>query len=231
MNKKWRQLRNEIEPKFEQQGNTIVLSGDVVDNDWGFEEFDITPDRVQKALDNIDGDVIIRLNSGGGDVFAGIEIYNAFKAHHSKVTVEVTGLAASAASLIAMGADEIVMCKGSMMMVHEAWTLAYGNKSDLMKTVELMDKIDASIVDIYDERVDLGKDFISEMLQDETWMTASEAVANGFADKVQENVKTQATGLDEYKNTIAKLQEEIEMLKNKKQKQNAAQKLFNKEIV
>ena len=187
--KKWKKLRAQIKPEFKaevsEDKTVIVLSGDVVSNDYYWYESDITPSKIQKALNDSNGDVVIKLNSGGGDAFAGVEIYNSLKDYQGKVTVEVTGLAASAASIIAMGADEIVMCTGSMMMVHEAWTWAVGNKSELMKVVSMMDKLDSSLVDIYAERIGVDKEFIKDLLQDETWMTAEEAVANGFADKVK----------------------------------------------
>lgn len=179
------QIKPEFKAEVKEDKTEIVLSGAVVSNDYDWYDSDITPSKIQQALNESKGDVVIKLNSGGGDAFAGVEIYNSLKDYHGKVTVEVTGLAASAASIIAMGADEIIMCTGSMMMVHEAWTWAVGNKTELTKVVNMMDKLDSSLVDIYAERIGVDKEFIKDLLQDETWMTAEEAVANGFADKVK----------------------------------------------
>lgn len=119
--------------KNEVQDDKVILTlgGPVAESSF-FEET-INSEDIANALDDVNKDVVIRLNSPGGDVFQGIEIYNYLKNHSSNITVEVTALAASAASIIAMAADSIVMEKGASIMVHEAETLAIGNKADIKK--------------------------------------------------------------------------------------------------
>lgn len=240
MDKKWKELRSKIKPQFKAEvmddRTVLILSGDVVSNEYSWYEDDISPKRIQAVLDGSPGELVIRLNSGGGDAFAGVEIYNMLKDYPNKVTVEVTGLAASAASIVAMGADEIIMCTGSMMMIHEAWTIAVGSKSDLQKKVDMMDKLDASLVSIYAERLGLDKDFVSELLKAETWMTAEEAVKDGFADSVKTKPVTQATVEIEISDEIKAMLEDIKMMKadfeglKDKPKGNNLQRLFNKGV-
>lgn len=240
MDKKWKELRAKIKPQFKAEvtegKTTLVLSGDVVSNEYAWCDDDIYPSRIQEVLDDSSGEVVIKLNSGGGDAFAGVEIYNMLKGYEDKVTVEVTGLAASAASIIAMGADEIVMCTGSMMMIHEAWTIAIGSKTELLKTIEMMDKLDDSLASIYAERLDLDKSFVSELLKAETWMTAEEAVKDGFADSVKTKAVTQATVEIEISDEIKAMLEDFKMMKvdfeglKDKPKGNNLQRLFNKGV-
>lgn len=241
MDKKWKELRAKIKPQFKAEviegKTTLVLSGDVVSNEYAWCDDDIYPSRIQEVLDASSGEVVIKLNSGGGDAFAGVEIYNMLKGYEDKVTVEVTGLAASAASIIAMGADEIVMCTGSMMMIHEAWTIAIGSKTELLKTIEMMDKLDDSLASIYAERLDLDKSFVSDLLKAETWMTAEEAVKDGFADKVKIKPKAQAMVEIEISDDVRAILEDLkamkaqfEGLKEEKPKGNNLQRLFNKGV-
>ncbi|MGF3073220.1 head maturation protease, ClpP-related [Facklamia sp. P13069] len=190
--KRWEKMRAQIKPEFKaevsEDKTVLYLSGDVVSNEYGWHEDDITPKKVNKALNESKGEVLIKLNSGGGDCFAGVEIYNLLKDYPGKVIVEITGLSASAASILSMGADEIIMRTGSMMMVHRASTIVWGNKNALLKAADMMDKVDSSIVDIYAERIGLEKQFITDLLDEETWMTAEEAVKDGFADRTKEIV-------------------------------------------
>ncbi|MCW6662935.1 Clp protease ClpP [Aerococcaceae bacterium NML160702] len=181
--------RNVIpEIKNEVSGNTktVTLSGSVGKNSWLSEKKNINIDTVKEEIDGFDGDIVIRLNSPGGDVFSGIEIYNYLKDLKNHVTVEVTALAASAASIIAMGADEIVMCTGSNMMIHEASTFAWGNKSEIQKTLNALEAIDDSLLDIYAQRTGKSTEIIVEWLAEEKWFTADEAVSEGFADRKKE---------------------------------------------
>src|SRR5699024_5916542 len=120
----------------------------------------------------------------GGDAFEGIEIYNYLKSLKNKVVVEVTSIAASAASIIAMGADEIRMSNGSQLMIHEASTFAVGTKSEMQKTLNALKSMDNSIVDIYHERTGLDKTEILQLMEEETWFTSEEAVKYKFADNV-----------------------------------------------
>jgi len=162
----------------------MVLSGYIGRSSWWYEA--ISADSVRNALKDVQASTIrIKLNSGGGDADQGIEIYNYLKDLDKHVIVEVTSLAASAASIVAMGADEIVMRTGSRMMIHEASTVAWGNKHDIQKTLNALEAYDESIISIYRQRTGKSREEIKKLLEAETWFTAEQAVKEGFADRVE----------------------------------------------
>lgn len=161
----------------------------------------INEERVQEMIGDCTQDIVIRLNSPGGDVFDGIALYNYLKDLPNHITVEVTALAASAASIIAMAGDEVVMLTGSQMMLHEAWTFCAGNKSYLEKVISQLESVDESLIAIYQEKTGHSDDIIRRWLEGETWFTAQEAVREGLADRTREQV----TGDD---NTLINLAKE-----------------------
>ena len=169
----------------------ITLSGSVRKK-WYEDDQCIDEASVHEALNQATTPVIIRLNSPGGDVFEGIAIYNLLKDSERDITVEVTGVAASAASIIAMGANRLVMCKGSSLMIHEASTWAIGNKADIQKTLNALETIDSSIISIYVEKTGLDDATLNDYLVNETWFTADEAVEVGFADEVKKVIEQTA---------------------------------------
>ncbi|HJV96245.1 MAG TPA: head maturation protease, ClpP-related, partial [Albitalea sp.] len=146
-------------------------------------------DAVAKDAD----EVLVAVNSGGGDVFDGFAIYNALRRYSGKVTARVDGIAASAASLVVMAGDTIVMPENAMMMIHNAWTIAAGDAAQMRKTAELLDKTRDGIVAAYRHKSGLSDDEIVGMMDSETWMTASEAKDLGFADHIEAPVKLQAS--------------------------------------
>ncbi|WP_043982277.1 head maturation protease, ClpP-related [Priestia megaterium] len=177
-----------ISHKFVNQTNgeehEMVIAGAIGQSGWFFTA--TSAEDVRNALQDVTASTIrIKLNSGGGDADHGIEIYNYLKDLDKHVIVEVTSLAASAASVIAMGADEVIMRTGSRMMIHEAATFAYGTKQDIKKTLNALETYDESIVSIYQEKTGKTRDEIAELVENETWMTAEEAVEKGFADKLE----------------------------------------------
>lgn len=152
-----------------------------------------------KALGRVEH-ITLRLNSPGGDVFDGLAIYNILKQHRARVTVQVDGLAASIASLIAMAGDEIRMAANSFMMIHKAWGMAIGNADDMQAMADTLGKVDGSLLDTYARRTSLATEELEAMLAAETWMTAAEAVEKGFADQVTEELKLAAHfDLDKFK--------------------------------
>lgn len=163
----------------------LLLYGDISDSSWFGDE--VTPKQFKADLDAL-GDVAeldIYINSGGGDVFAGFAIYNMLKRHAAKKTVYVDGLAASIASVIAMAGDKIIMPENAMLMIHNAWTIAMGNKAKLRKIADEMDKIDGSLAGIYTARTGKPEADIVALLDAETWFTAQEAVDAGLADEIE----------------------------------------------
>lgn len=197
---------------------TLTLSG-TVRKKWYEDDECIDAKSIQSVLENVEGDVVIKLNSPGGDVFEGIAIYNYIKSLSNHVTVEVTGLAASAASVIAMGADNILMNTGTSMMIHEASTWAIGNKHDVKKTLNALETIDDSLVSIYVERTGNSVEQINEWLTEEKWFTAEEAVNEGFANatcgvKCADNfIELKILDIQEVKDVLNNLKNEVAALK------------------
>jgi ATP-dependent protease ClpP protease subunit len=167
--------------------NTISMF-DVIGEDF-WTGGGVTAKRIAAALRVIGNhEVVVRINSPGGDMFEGIAIYNLLRAHPAKVTVEVLGWAASAASIIAMAGDEIRMGLGTFMMVHNAWGMVVGNRHDMRDAAELFDGFDSAIADIYEARTGMSRADIDKLMDAETFMGPSEAVKNGFADVVDDAI-------------------------------------------
>jgi len=127
----------------------------------------------------------VRVNSPGGDVFDGIAIYNALRKHDGTVNVVVDGLAASAASLIAMSGEMITMSQGAMMMIHDAWAMTLGNADDHSAMADTLNKVSGELAGIYSERTGISSRGVRRLMLAETWLTAQEAKAQGFADVVE----------------------------------------------
>lgn len=164
--------------------DNVISILDVIGEDW-WSGNGVTAKRVSGALRSIGAkDVVVRINSPGGDMFEGIAIYNLLRGHQAKVTVEVIGWAASAGSIIAMAGDEIRMGLGAFMMVHNAWGAVVGNRHDMRDAADLFDSFDSALADIYEARTGAKRATIVDLLDAETFMSASEAVDQGFADVV-----------------------------------------------
>lgn len=167
--------------------NTITIF-DVIGEDWWTGE-GFTAKRAAGALRSIGRNpVTVNINSPGGDMFEGLAIYNLLREHPAKVTVKVMGLAASAASVIAMAGDEVLMGTGSVMMIHNAWGIVIGNRHDFADASSVFETFDQSMASIYAARTGIGESDILAMLDgpnrqsDGTWLTAAEAIDKGFAD-------------------------------------------------
>jgi ATP-dependent protease ClpP protease subunit len=165
----------------------LVLHG-MVGEDW-------ISDSCFRGRDVIDAlaeighskDVTVRLNSGGGDAFEGVAIYNALRAHGGKVHIMVEGVAASAASIIAQAGNPTVMCRGSTMMVHEPWGFAAGSEDDIARMATALGTIANAMVEIYAAKANRPPAQIRKEMKAETWMMADEAVAAGYADSAQKD--------------------------------------------
>lgn len=151
----------------------------------------VTASDFIRDLDSVKSNKIsLRLNSPGGDVFDGIAIMNALKNHKAEVTVHIDGLAASIASVIAMAGDHVVMAKNATLMIHDAWTMGIGNSQDLRKTADLLDKTSDNIASIYADRSGSDVEAWRNMMREETWFSAEEAVEAGLADEVAGSAST-----------------------------------------
>jgi ATP-dependent protease ClpP protease subunit len=146
---------------------------------------EITAEQFVEELDEITAsEIVVSINSLGGDVFDGIAIYNALRQHDSHVTTKVDGIAASIASVIAQAGDHRIMLTAAQMMIHEAWGLAIGNSTEMRELADLLERQDNVIAGIYAARSDEEKDHFRSLMSDETWFTEEEAVENGLADEV-----------------------------------------------
>lgn len=155
---------------------------------WGVQAKDFVADlgKVESKVLNVE------INSPGGDVFAALSIYNALRASGKEIVTKAMGVAASAASLVFMAGDKRVMPKNTQLMIHNPWSFAMGNADELRETADTLDKIGASIKATYAARSGLDDAKLSEMLAKDTWISADEAVAYGFATEVVEDIKAQA---------------------------------------
>lgn len=159
---------------------------DVIDPYWG-----VGASEFNKALASLNGKkVTLRVNSPGGDVFDGRAMAAAI-AQHGNVHAVIEGLAASAATYVTAACASVTIAAGSFYMIHEAWTMAYGNKGDLIQTAGLLGKIDDSIVADYAKKTGKSNDEIIAWMLAETWFTAEEAVENGFVDSISEVAKVE----------------------------------------
>lgn len=187
----------------------------------------ITAKQFAKDLQAISAPTVhLRFNSPGGDVFEGRAIVTAIQQFKGKVVAHIDGLAASAASFIAMHADEIEMTEGAFLMIHNGWTIAIGDRHTFLDTASLLEQVDASIVEDY--RAKTGRDAveIAELMDAETWINAQDAVAMGFADRVAVSAKdakaqARAWNLSAYDNTPAEIGEAAPIAANDSDGQEA----------
>ncbi len=159
---------------------------DVIGSDFFGEGF--TAKRMSAALRSIgeDKDVVVNINSPGGDVFEAATIYNLLAQHKGNVTVNILGLAASAASVIAMAGDIIKISQIGFLMIHNAWSIVMGNKEDLRDAADILEKFDESILTAYSSRAKADEGKIKKMMDNETWIGAEDAVEYGLADEMIE---------------------------------------------
>ncbi len=141
----------------------------------------------------------VRINSMGGEVFEGLAIYRHLAEHAARKVVHVDGIAASIASIIAMAGNEIRVAEAGRMMIHDAAGMAWGTAEAMRETADRLDSITGSLTDIYVARTGAKREQVREWMQAETWFTASDAVANGFATTVAENIRVAACGFDPLK--------------------------------
>ena len=145
-----------------------------------------------KALGDI-REINVRINSGGGNVFDGIAIYNSLKNHKATVNIHIDGLAASIASIVAMAGDTISMAKNGFIMIHDPWIMTAGTAEDLRKTADTIDGVREQLLDTYIRRTGGDREQISDMMSAETWMNSDEAMKNGFVDNVTEDLALAAS--------------------------------------
>ncbi len=173
----WNWVRNEND-----ESRTLFLNGEISDETWYGDE--VTPKMFKEELQDGEGDITIWINSPGGDVFAAAQIYNMLMDYKGNVTVKIDGLAASAASVIAMAGTEVQMSPVAMMMIHNPATIAIGDSSEMKKAIDMLDEVKESIMNAYEIKTGLSRSRISHLMDAESWFNAKKAVELGFADKL-----------------------------------------------
>lgn len=167
----------------------------------------VTPDKLAAFLEKSAGkDVVVNINSPGGDFFDGLAMHTMLSEYDGGVTVKVVGLAASAASMIAMAGDEIFIAESGLIMIHNAWSCTCGNKNDFRESADILDRFDESMSKLYIKKTGMKAAEILSMMDDETWMDGADAVAKGFATKIlgsKEVVEDETKS--EYNATLRKL--------------------------
>ncbi|MDP2505391.1 head maturation protease, ClpP-related [Oceanobacter sp. 3_MG-2023] len=186
---------------------THVYLYDAIGGWWGVEA-----ETFVKELMAIDtANIMLHINSPGGDVFDGRAIATAIKQHPANITAQIDGLCASAATYVSAACNSVTMADGGFYMIHEGWTLAIGNKRDMDKTRALLAKVDDAILNDYQKKTGLERDQLNIWMEEETWFSASEAKNHGFIDSILDDEKTDSTNnrtrwnLSAYANTPAAL--------------------------
>lgn len=168
------------EEKTETEPRSLFLYGNIAEESWW--DDDITPQMFRDELFADEGDIVVWINSPGGDCIAASQIYTMLMEYKGNVTIKVDGIAASAASVIAMAGTEVLMAPTAVMMIHNPLTVAWGDASEMQKAIALLDEVKESIINAYEIRTGLSRTKISHMMDSETWMSAKTAIENGFAD-------------------------------------------------
>ena len=166
---------------------TLFLNGTIAEESW-FDD-DVTPQLFRDELNAGSGDITVWINSPGGDCVAAAQIYNMLMNYKGNVTIKIDGIAASAASVIAMAGTKVVMSLVSMMMIHNPATVAFGDSADMQKAIAMLDEVKESIINAYEIKTGLSRAKLSHLMDAETWMDANSAIEMGFADEImQRNV-------------------------------------------
>ena len=215
----WNVMKNDEEKSAE-----LILYGSI-----GSDEYwdDISDKAFKQDIENL-GDVeniTLHINSPGGSVFSAVAIANTLKNHKAKITANIDGLAASAATIITSACDIVKMPKNALFMVHNPITFAYGNNQDMQKTLEMLDKVKGSIIETYLNKAKTDRETLSELMDNETWMSAEEAKEYGFVDEIlDENVEKEVI---ENKLIINNMAFDISRFKNFKEKKNREPRVIN----
>ena len=180
----WLDVKNEADTPEER---VLEINGEIASESW-FDD-DVTPKLFKDELLSGNGPITIWLNSPGGDCIAASQIYSMLMDYTGDVTIKIDGIAASAASVIAMAGTKVLMAPTALMMIHNPMTMAWGDKSEMTKAIEMLDEVKESIVNAYEIKTGMSRAKISHLMDSETWMNANKAIELGFADDILEDKK------------------------------------------
>ena len=180
----WNWVRNEDGTRI------LTLNGTIAEESW-FED-DVTPRMFRDELNAGAGDVVIWINSPGGDCVAASQIYTMLMDYKGHITVKIDGIAASAASVIAMAGTEVLMAPTSLLMIHNPLTVAIGDSEEMQKAIAMLDEVKESIINAYELKTGMSRAKLAHLMDAETWMNANKAIELGFVDGVLADEKKQA---------------------------------------
>ena len=179
-------MRNQNEEEVTER--ILFLNGTIAEESW-FDD-DVTPQLFKEELNQGNGNITVWINSPGGDCVAAAQIYNMLIDYKGDVTVKIDGIAASAASVIAMAGTKVLMSPVSMLMIHNPMTIAFGNKGEMEKAISMLDEVKESIINAYEIKTGMSRAKLSHLMDSETWMDAHKAVELGFADDILKRSET-----------------------------------------
>jgi ATP-dependent Clp protease protease subunit len=184
--KKFWHWKNEVgaEPETER---VLELYGTIAEESWW--DDDVTPQMFRDELFAGSGPVTIWINSPGGDCVAASQIYTMLMDYKGDITVKIDGVAASAASVIAMAGTKVLMAPTALMMIHNPATLAIGDSAEMQKAIDMLSEVKESIINAYEIKTSMRRSKLSQLMDAETWMNANKAIENGFADGILEDKK------------------------------------------
>ena len=170
----WNWVRNEDDTRI------LTIDGVIAEESW-FDD-DVTPKLFREQLNKGTGDIVIYVNSPGGDCVAASQIYTMLIEYKGRVTVKIDGIAASAASVIAMAGTEVLMAPTSLLMIHNPLTVAIGDTEEMQKAIAMLDEVKESIITAYELKTGMSRAKLAHLMDAETWMNAQKAMELGFAD-------------------------------------------------
>ena len=180
--KKFWKWKNQAQTETAPAERTLFLNGTIAEESW-FDD-DVTPQLFKDELMADSGDITVWINSPGGDCVAAAQIYNMLMDYPGNVTVKIDGIAASAASVIAMAGTKVLMSPVSMLMIHNPMTFAFGDSAEMQKAIDMLGSVKDSIINAYEIKTGLSRAKLSHLMDAETWMDANKAVELGFADEI-----------------------------------------------
>ena len=180
--KKFWKWKNQAATETTPAERTLFLNGTIAEESWFDDE--VTPQLFKDELMSGSGDITVWINSPGGDCVAAAQIYNLLMDYKGNVTVKIDGIAASAASVVAMAGTKVLVSPVSMLMIHNPMTVAMGNSEEMLKAIEMLAEVKESIINAYEIKTNMSRAKISHLMDAETWMDANKAVELGFADEI-----------------------------------------------
>ena len=218
----WKSRKTLNQEKVEVAERVLELYGTIAEESW-FDD-DVTPQLFKDELNAGSGDITVWINSPGGDCVAAAQIYNMLTQYKGNVTVKIDGIAASAASVIAMAGNMVLMSPVSMMMIHNPATVAFGDHAEMQKAIDMLAEVKESIINAYVIKTGLSRSKLSHLMDAETWMDANKAIELGFADDTITRAETKP-------NTDSDEENEEESTEEEKEKKPTDSMLFSRKAV